>query len=259
MEFYHIEPQIGFTHVLKAYTDVDHFIELQLMLNHTPLDCSAAIGVSATADKYKLKPEAFDLSQMDKGILKINFKGIPVGGYRVPITVAFPDRTIVFGSVTVFVSDTTRSDDIAVFHQYPDTEPEEIEWAFHGTNSAVVPVEYGHIEFWAVTPEPYILVFCAIKNPGVEFLQRVFWRKIAFAAIIKNLVIGDWVSCYPPILCHGFSERTNLYHRFLLVYSNTERIRNVISLTMNKACRTNLQDYASHFYTKCLDINNNVS
>lgn len=128
MEFYHIEPQIGFTHVLKAYTDVDHFIELQLMLNHTPLDCSAAIGVSATADKYKLKPEAFDLSQMDKGILKINFKGIPVGGYRVPITVAFPDRNIVFGSVTVFVSDTTRSDDIAIFHQYPDTEEETIEW-----------------------------------------------------------------------------------------------------------------------------------
>ena len=126
MEFYHIEPQIGFTHVLKAYTDVDHFIELQLMLNHTPLDCSAAIGVSATADKYKLKPEAFDLSQMD--ILKINFKGIPVGGYRVPITVAFPDRNIVFGSVTVFVSDTTRSDDIAIFHQYPDTEEETIEW-----------------------------------------------------------------------------------------------------------------------------------
>ena len=128
MEFYHIEPLIGFTHVLKAYTDVDHFIEVQLMLNHTPLDCSAAVGVSATADKNKLAPEAFDLSQMDKGILRISFKGVPAGGYRVPITVAFPGKAIVFGSITVFVSDTTRSDDIAVFHQYPDTEEEVIEW-----------------------------------------------------------------------------------------------------------------------------------
>lgn len=128
MEFYHLEPLKGFTHVLRAFTDVDHYVEVELMMNHTPLDCSEATGVMVTADKYSLASEAFDLSSMSEGILRMSFKGVPVGGYRATITVAFQDRTIVFGTVTVFVDDTGRSDDIAVFHQYPDTEDELTSW-----------------------------------------------------------------------------------------------------------------------------------
>ena len=171
MEFYHIEPQIGFTHVLKAYTDVDHFIELQLMPNHTPLDCSAAIGVRLPPINTSWSPKP-SMSQMDKSILKINFKGIPVGGYRVPITVAFPDRNIVFGSVTVFVSDTTRSDDIAVFHQYPDTEEETIEWK---ASQGIVDDETED-DGTVVTP---VLVQLNVKDYDVVFIGYPIWWGVA--------------------------------------------------------------------------------
>ncbi len=125
MNYYHLEPLKGFTHVLRAYTDVNHYIEVELEKNHAPIDCSDATDVTVRAGSCLLCDEAIDLSLIDKGILRLCFKGVPVGSYHVPITLSFNDKPdIVFtGGVTVFVANT--SDDTEVTTFYPADEEEE--------------------------------------------------------------------------------------------------------------------------------------
>lgn len=126
MNYYHLEPLKGFTHVLRAYTDVNHYVEVELQKNHAPIDCSDATDVIVRAGSCYLCDEGLDLSMMDKGILRMSFKGVPVGSYHVPITLSFNDKPdIVFtGGVTVFVADT--SDDAEVTTFYPTEEEEEV-------------------------------------------------------------------------------------------------------------------------------------
>lgn len=128
MRFYHIEPILNFTHVLKAYTNLPTTVAVRLLCDNKPMDCSEATGVSIAADKYAIDEDAIDARELANGILRFHCMGLPVGGYRMPITLTFEDETIVFGPVVVFVSDTTRSDDIAVFNQYPDTDDELEAW-----------------------------------------------------------------------------------------------------------------------------------
>lgn len=120
MNYYHLEPLKGFTHVLRAYTDVNHYVEVELQKNHAPFDCSDTTEITVRAGSCILCDDALDLSLLDQGILRMSFKGVPVGSYRVPITLSFSDKPdIVFtGGVTVFVADTSSDAEVTKF--YPE-------------------------------------------------------------------------------------------------------------------------------------------
>lgn len=127
MNYYHLEPLKGFTHVLRAYTDVNHFVEVELLKNNAPLDCSDVSEVIVRAGECYLCDDAIDLSYIDKGILRLSFKGVPVGSYHVPVTLSFNDQPdIVFtGGVTVFVADTSSDEEVTTF--YPVDVTEDVE------------------------------------------------------------------------------------------------------------------------------------
>ena len=127
MNYYHLEPLKGFAHVLRAYTDVNHFVEVELLKNNAPLDCSDVSEVIVRAGECYLCDDAIDLSYIDKGILRLSFKGVPVGSYHVPVTLSFNDQPdIVFtGGVTVFVADTSSDEEVTTF--YPVDVTEDVE------------------------------------------------------------------------------------------------------------------------------------
>lgn len=127
MNYYHLEPLKGFTHVLRAYTDVNHFVEVELLKNNAPLDCSDVSEVIVRAGECYLCDDAIDLSYIDKGILRLSFKGVPVGSYHVPVTLSFNDQPdIVFtGGVTVFVADTSSDEEVTTFYPVDVAEVSE--------------------------------------------------------------------------------------------------------------------------------------
>ena len=137
MNYYHLEPLKGFTHVLRAYTDVNHFVEVELLKNNEPIDCSDVSEVTVRAGECYLCDDAIDLSYIDKGILRLSFKGVPVGSYHVPVTLSFNDQPdIVFtGGVTVFVADTSSDEEVTTF--YPVDVAEDVE----GTETSEVTGE----------------------------------------------------------------------------------------------------------------------
>lgn len=134
MPFYHLEPILNFTHVLKGYTDLNSMVSVQLLHDNQPADCSGATSVLISSGDYTVADESMDLSDMADGVLRFSCAGLPAGGRRMHVAVKFEDQIIAFGQITVFVMDTTRSDDIAVFSQYPDTEEELEEWENAGNS-----------------------------------------------------------------------------------------------------------------------------
>lgn len=122
MAVYTIEPKKGFTHVLRAYSDADNMVEVELRDGVKPFDYSSCTDISILVGETQIA--AFDKTNAGNGILGFSLSGIEPGGYLVSITVTIDGRKLSFGTVRVFVETVKSCKDIPVYNDDPDVPKE---------------------------------------------------------------------------------------------------------------------------------------